>query len=71
MVILQFILVIVAIQAIEHGIIIRRGMAFIAVVPLTLMLPAVNREIHIVVVKSGRLPSILVVASSAVRREIR
>lgn len=70
-VIFQLILVIMAIQAIVDRKIASGGVAFAALVPLVVVLPAVDREVHIVMVKIRRFPGILRMARRTVRREAR
>ena len=65
------IIVFVANNTAERLVIARCGVAFGALVPLVFVLPAVNGEIHIVVVKSRRLPSRFIMAKQAVRGELR
>lgn len=54
----------------EDGIVGRVGVAVGAGVPFTLVLPRINREILVVVVKGRRCPGILGMAHFAIRREL-
>lgn len=70
-VILQFILVIVAVKTIVYRKIAGCRMALAALVPLIVMLPAIDWKVHIVMVKRRWLPSILGMAGGTIRREAR
>lgn len=48
----------------------RRRVAFGALIPLVFVFPAVNREVHIVVIKSGGFPSRFIMAHQAVRGKL-
>ena len=66
----KFRLVIMTDDATEHAIVIWVGVALRTHVPFTIMIAAVDREILIVMVERGRLPSGLGVALCAIRREL-
>lgn len=55
---LLLIIVLMAVNATET-VVVAADMAFHALVPFVVVLAAVNREVHIVMVEIGRLPSIL------------
>lgn len=62
--------VFVAIDTGELSVVVRTGMAFRTIVPFSLVLTGVNREVLPVVIKSGRLPFYLCVACFAVGAEL-
>ena len=59
----------VATQTIEDGVVGGIGMALGALIPLVIVVAAVDREIHSIMVKIGRNPGRLVVAILASDRE--
>ena len=59
----------VATKAIEDGKIGRIGMAFGTLIPLVFVVAAIDREIHSIMVKTGRNPDRLVVAILTSGRE--
>lgn len=54
----------------EYGVIPRRGMAVGALVPFPLVFSAVDRKIHLVVIKGSRRPGRFAVAAGAVGRKL-
>jgi hypothetical protein len=60
--------VLVAVDAAENGIVAGIGMTVGALVPLSIVLPGINREVLHVVVEGGRLPGVLTMAYLAVGR---
>ena len=63
------VIVCVAVNATEYGIIARGGMAVRAIIPFSIVPAAVNGEIHAIVVKVRRFPGIFRVAACTVGRE--
>ena len=59
----------VAIQAIENGEIARNGMAVGTSIPSALVGTTIDREIHSVMIKSGRLPFVLSMTLGTISRE--
>jgi hypothetical protein len=66
---LSRIIMLVTIDAREDIVIARHIMAIGAGIPLVFMLSGINREVHIIVIESGRIPGCSIMAGLASIRE--
>lgn len=67
---LGLVVVLMAIDATEHTIVVRVGVAFNARVPLPVVRSTIDREVHPVVIERGRRPCRYTVALGAIRGEL-
>ncbi len=70
MLIRQVSCIIMAVDTVENGIIAWGGMTVCTAIPLFVVLATVNGEVHSVVIKSRRYPSVLTMAGFTIRREV-